>query len=155
MLMNNLIPDLWTSQEINMDALWFQQDGAPAHTSYLARDVIKENFDENRVISKFFPLAWPPRSPDLTVCDFHFWGVHKHLTYQQPTPNIQTLKRVIIQAADAMKQSPQHMRVKFFHFNQIVCLKPFCIQGLRLSFNRSFPKRLDLVIKANGGHIEK
>jgi hypothetical protein len=111
MLTDQLIPDLWTSQAINMDTLWFQQDGAPAHTSYLARDVLNEHFDRTRVIAKFFPFAWPPRSPDLTVCDYHFWGVHKHLTYQNPTPNIAVLKRVICEVATTMKQSAHHMRV--------------------------------------------
>jgi hypothetical protein len=31
-------------------------------------------------------LAWPPRSPDVTPCDFFLWGYFKDLVYVPPLP---------------------------------------------------------------------
>ena len=30
--------------------------------------------------------TWPPRSPDLTVCDFFLWGIVKDNVYVPPFP---------------------------------------------------------------------
>ncbi|GFU50783.1 uncharacterized protein TNCV_2494891 [Trichonephila clavipes] len=35
-----------------------------------------------RVVSRAFPTAWPPRSPDLNPCDFWLWGYLKNLVYR-------------------------------------------------------------------------
>ena len=32
------------------------------------------------------PLPWPPRSPDLTPCDFFLWGFVKDSVYVPPLP---------------------------------------------------------------------
>jgi hypothetical protein len=55
----------------------FQQDGAPSHTSYAARQFLHQHFP-NRWVGKFGPTHWPPRSPDLTSCDNALWGIIKH-----------------------------------------------------------------------------
>ncbi|GFV32619.1 uncharacterized protein TNCV_441111 [Trichonephila clavipes] len=39
-------------------------------------------FTNDRVISRAFPTAWPPRSPDLNPCDFWLWGYLKKLVYR-------------------------------------------------------------------------
>ncbi|KAJ4449850.1 hypothetical protein ANN_01256 [Periplaneta americana] len=47
------------------------QDGGTSHSiddSYTTDDYI------NRVTSKNGDISWPPISPDLTTCDFFFWG---------------------------------------------------------------------------------
>lgn len=66
MLRDFLKPQL---EENEMEDIWFQQDGAPAHTSAVTMDLLKEFFG-NRIISKNAEIAWPPRSPDLTAPDF-------------------------------------------------------------------------------------
>ena len=44
---------------------YFQQDVAPPHTSKLALDWLKSNFN-NRVISRKTDFEWAPHSPDLS-----------------------------------------------------------------------------------------
>ena len=56
--------------------IWFQQDGAPAHTARQTIDLPRQHFP-GRLISKFGDLNWPPRSPDLTAPDFFLWDISK------------------------------------------------------------------------------
>lgn len=51
----------------------FQQDGAPPHWSNIVRTALNNAFP-NRWIGRGGPIAWPPRSPDITPLDF-FYGV--------------------------------------------------------------------------------
>ena len=57
--------------------LWWAQDGAPAHRLIEVRDRLNKVFGENRVIALQHNVEWPPRSPDLTPCDFLLWGYLK------------------------------------------------------------------------------
>ncbi|GFW21533.1 hypothetical protein TNCV_1533561 [Trichonephila clavipes] len=41
--------------------LWFQQDGATCHTARATIDLLKDTFGD-RLISRFGPVNWPPRS---------------------------------------------------------------------------------------------
>ena len=56
--------------------LWWGQDGAPAHRLIAVRDRFIDVFGNNRVIGLGHDVEWPPRSPDLTPCDF-FVGIHE------------------------------------------------------------------------------
>ena len=49
---------------------WFQQDGAPSHTSRSALDWLNDRM-ENRIISRRAAVNWPVHSPDLTPLDFY------------------------------------------------------------------------------------
>ncbi|GFU56533.1 uncharacterized protein TNCV_2773141 [Trichonephila clavipes] len=60
--------------------LWFQQDGATCHTARATIDLLKDTFGD-RLISRFGPVNWPPRSCDLTQLDFFLWGYVKSLVY--------------------------------------------------------------------------
>uniref|UniRef100_A0AC34GUD2 Transposase n=1 Tax=Panagrolaimus sp. ES5 TaxID=591445 RepID=A0AC34GUD2_9BILA len=61
----------------DFDTMLFQQDGAPPHYALQTRALLDEVFPE-RWIGRASPnLNWPPRSPDLTVLDFFFWGYIK------------------------------------------------------------------------------
>ncbi|GFU67966.1 uncharacterized protein TNCV_2823091 [Trichonephila clavipes] len=60
--------------------LWFQQDGATCHTARAAIDLLKDTFGD-RLISRFGPVNWPPRSCDLTPLDYFLWGYVKTLIY--------------------------------------------------------------------------
>ena len=70
---------------------WFQQDGAPCHTSGSTISFLSEFFDD-RLISN--PL-WPPRSPDLSPLDFYLWGFLKSRVYSSNPTSIDQLKRNI------------------------------------------------------------
>ncbi|GFX98382.1 putative DD41D transposase [Trichonephila clavipes] len=69
MITNFLIPEL---NNHDVQELWFQQDGATCHTARATIDLLKDTFGE-RLISRFGPVNWPPRSCDLTPLDY-FWG---------------------------------------------------------------------------------
>ncbi|GFY03232.1 histone-lysine N-methyltransferase SETMAR [Trichonephila clavipes] len=60
--------------------LWFQQDGATCHTARATIDLLKDTFSD-RLISRFGPVNWPPRSCDLTPLDYFLWGYVKSLVY--------------------------------------------------------------------------
>ena len=54
--------------------LWFQQDGAPPHTSRMAMDWLNSRF-QNQLISNKCEFSWPARSPDLSPVDFLSLGL--------------------------------------------------------------------------------
>ncbi|GFY09527.1 uncharacterized protein TNCV_4322061 [Trichonephila clavipes] len=58
----------------------FQQDGATCHTARATIDLLKDTF-RDRLISRFGPVNWPPRSCDLTPLDYFLWGYVKSLVY--------------------------------------------------------------------------
>ncbi|GFV37127.1 DUF4817 domain-containing protein [Trichonephila clavipes] len=60
--------------------LWFQQDGATCHTARATIDLLKDTF-RDRLISRFGPVNWPPRSCDLTPLNYFLWGYVKSLVY--------------------------------------------------------------------------
>ncbi|GFV62755.1 DUF4817 domain-containing protein [Trichonephila clavipes] len=65
-------------------ALWagavFQQDGATCHTARATIDLLKDTFGD-RLISRFGPVNWPPRSYDLTPLDYFLRSYVKSLVY--------------------------------------------------------------------------
>ncbi|GFX42865.1 transposable element Tc3 transposase [Trichonephila clavipes] len=66
-----------TSRRVSLE-LWFQQDGATCHTARATIDLLKDTFGD-RLISRFGPVNWPPRSCDLTPLDYFLWGYVKSL----------------------------------------------------------------------------
>ncbi|GFV36914.1 uncharacterized protein TNCV_4767121 [Trichonephila clavipes] len=63
---NFFIPEL---NNHDVQELWFQQDGATCHTARATIDSLKDTFGD-RLISRFGPVNWPPRSCDLTPLDY-------------------------------------------------------------------------------------
>ena len=60
--------------------LWFMQDGHPAHASNIGIQAVRALF-RRKIISARTEFEWPPRSPDLTPCDFFLWGYVKEVTH--------------------------------------------------------------------------
>ncbi|GFX63522.1 putative transposable element [Trichonephila clavipes] len=77
MITNFFIPEL---NNHDVQELWFQQDGATCHTAHATIDLLKDKFGD-RLISRFGPVNWPPRSCDLTPLDYFLWGYVKSLVY--------------------------------------------------------------------------
>ncbi|GFW49720.1 putative LOC100569746 [Trichonephila clavipes] len=77
MITNFFIPEL---NNHDVQELWFQQDGATCHTARATIDLLKDTFGD-RLISRFGPVNWPPRSWDLTPLDYFLWGYVKSLVY--------------------------------------------------------------------------
>lgn len=109
--------------------LWFQQDGAPAHYYGRVRNFLDFQFP-NRWIGRRGPIAWPPRSPDLSPLDYFLWGYLKNTVYENaPTTRVDMMER-IERACTAINADT--------------------IRTAILNFRR----RLNLCIQNNGGHFE-
>ncbi|UYV61976.1 hypothetical protein LAZ67_1007240 [Cordylochernes scorpioides] len=84
LLREKVIPILQDRQALS--EITFMQDGGPPHISRGAKQLLKDTFGEDRVISRHFIHQWPSRSPDLTPCDFWLWGYIKSRVYRcRPT----------------------------------------------------------------------
>ena len=57
---NFLVPTL---DGIDVDNVWFQQDGATCHTSHATINLLRKTFD-GRLISRSGDVNWPARSSD-------------------------------------------------------------------------------------------
>ncbi|GFU86735.1 uncharacterized protein TNCV_4303851 [Trichonephila clavipes] len=77
MITNFFIPEL---NNHDVQELWLQQDGATCHTARATIDLLKDTLGD-RLISRFGPVNWPPRSCDLTPLDYFLWGYVKSLVY--------------------------------------------------------------------------
>ena len=110
------------------DDFWFQQDGAPAHTSNKAKNYLDKK-KPGKWIGKRGPIPWPPRSPDLTPPDFFLWGFLKDRVYASSPETVEDLKRAII---DEVHQIPVEMCER-------VC--------------KSVKKRLREVLQSEGKHL--
>ncbi|GFY36528.1 uncharacterized protein TNCV_27341 [Trichonephila clavipes] len=88
MITNFFIPELNIH---DVQELWFQQDGATCHTARATIDLLKDTFGD-RLISRFGPVNWPPRSCDLTPLDYFLWGYVKSLVYADKPQTLDHLK---------------------------------------------------------------
>jgi len=94
MLNTFLHPQMKRQRVHNMQNVYFQQDGATPHTARLSMDVVHRMFP-GKVISCFGDIPWPPRSPDLTTCDFFLWGYLKSHVYTHKPRTLSDLKEAI------------------------------------------------------------
>ncbi|PSN40664.1 hypothetical protein C0J52_15767 [Blattella germanica] len=91
-----LMPQLKEQQ----DDFVFPKDPAPPHWHTDVRDYLDEILPHRwigRATADNIALAfWPPRSPDLTPCDFFLWGFVKDSIFVTPVPlNLDDLKQRI------------------------------------------------------------
>ena len=92
MITNFLCPEL---DAMDVENLWFQQDGATCHTANATMALLNEKFP-GRIISRSSEVNWPARSCDLTPLDFFLWGYLKSKVYANKPTTIQQLKDEII-----------------------------------------------------------
>ncbi|GFU85874.1 transposable element Tc3 transposase [Trichonephila clavipes] len=88
MITNFIIPEL---NNHDVQELWFQQDGSTCHTARATIDLLKDTFGD-RLISRFGPVNWPPRSCDLTPLDYFLWGYVKSLVYSDKPQTLDHLE---------------------------------------------------------------
>jgi hypothetical protein len=67
------------------DEYILQQDGAPPHFHREVGKLLNHVLPQ-RLVGRHWPnenllLLWPPRSPDLTPCDFFLWSYVKDIVY--------------------------------------------------------------------------
>ncbi|GFX51341.1 uncharacterized protein TNCV_3102741 [Trichonephila clavipes] len=94
--------------------LWFQQDGTTCHTARATTDLLKGTFGD-RLISRFGPVNWPPRSCDLTPLDYSLWGYVKSLIYADKPQTLDHLedniRRVMIRRYTATNVGKSHRKL--------------------------------------------
>ncbi|GFW60117.1 uncharacterized protein TNCV_1389301 [Trichonephila clavipes] len=101
MITNFFIPEL---NNHDVQELWLQQDGATCHTARVTTDLLKDTFGD-RLISRFGPVNWPPRSCDLTPLDYFLWGYVKSLVYADTPQTLDHLEENICRViADILPQ---------------------------------------------------
>ncbi|GFV60789.1 DUF4817 domain-containing protein [Trichonephila clavipes] len=91
MITNFFIPEL---NNHDVQELWFQQDGATCHTARATIDLLKDTLGD-RLISRFGPVNWPPRSCDLTPLDYFLWSYVKSLVYADKPQTLDHLENNI------------------------------------------------------------
>ena len=111
--------------------VWWAQDGAPPHRLVAVRQRLAELFG-NRVIAVYNEVEWPPRSPDLTPCDFFLWGDLQNKIFTTPPANVQELRARIVEEVDNLHQDP----------------------GMIRRAVRDMLRRCQMCIDRNGGHVE-
>lgn len=109
MLNERIIPELNRIHGNRLNRQWWIQDGAPCHRTINVRNRLREVF-QDRIVSINHAIEWPPRSPDLTPCDFFLWGHLKSKVHITPPANIDELKQRISDEVDSLKEDPQLVR---------------------------------------------
>lgn len=117
---------------VNYRDFYYQHDGAPPHYAASVRDYLNAEY-ENRWIGRGGPVAWPPRSPDLTPCDFFLWGEIKRRVYVEEAQSLEELKVQIRSAFEQVK-------------NDTVVLN---------KLKDNVQKRARLCLERNGMHFEQ
>lgn len=87
-----------------LDLIW-QQDGAPAHNTLAVRAFLNKLYGDNWFGTHSPKMQWPPRSPDLSVLDFFFWGYLKNEVYKEELKNVEELKTKITECCKNIKSS--------------------------------------------------
>ncbi|PNF19774.1 hypothetical protein B7P43_G14741 [Cryptotermes secundus] len=128
-LQNFLQPRL---NELAVDAedIWFQQDGATAHTARLTMDLLRGLFPEH-ITSHRGDIPWPARrSPDLAPCDFFLWSHFKAEVYKHRPHTLDERKTAIRE--------------------EIAAIPP----GITARVMNNFRKLLDVCIRSQGRHVD-
>ena len=112
-------------RRISKNDFVFQQDGAPAHRSRHTVSYLRAHVPEF-----IEPENWPPNSPDLNPVDYSVWGALQQMVYRQKITDISHLKQVLINCWGQLTQDTLNRAID------------------------QFPKRLAMIIKAKGAHIE-
>jgi hypothetical protein len=108
----------------------FMLDGAPPHWARNVRQWLTEKFP-NRWMGRGSPnMPWPPRSPDLSMCDFFLWGYLKSVVYRNKLETLCELKAAIVEAFNTVTMD--------------------FLQKSALDYRR----RLEKCTRLKGGHVE-
>src|SRR5215467_4179919 len=125
---NTLLPQLVNDCRVPLgDHYTFQQDGAPAHTAQQAQQYLQTHCPA--FIGKD---EWSPNSPDLNPLDYHVWGMmlDRYGKLNPKPKSVAGLKVVLQNIWDALPDAPIKKAVRLFR------------------------KRLQLCVRAEGGHFE-
>jgi len=96
------IEDSSLDQRLNM--IW-QHDGAPAHNMLAVRALLDDIFSGKWIGTQGSTILWTPRSPDMNVLNFYFWGFLKGEVYKEESNNINDLKNMIVEICSKIPSS--------------------------------------------------
>ena len=129
MLETFLVPQIEDDEDYQRGKTFFMQDGAPPHTSRENITFLQQCFP-GKLISRRGDIPWPPRSPDITPCDFWLWGYLKAKVYSHPIEDLAQLEERI---REEVERIPDEMR-----------------EATILAFK----ERLHHLVENGGGHVE-
>jgi len=112
--------------------MYFQHDGAPPNYARYVREYLHESFP-NRWLGRGGPVAWAPRSPELTRLDYYLWGHMKTLVYETKVKSRATLHDRIFAAAEHIRNNSDNVA----------------------SATRSLPMRAENCLATGGGLFEQ
>lgn len=101
--------------------MFFQQDGAPPHFARIVRRFLDERYP-NRWIGREGPIAWPPRSPDLTSLDFYLWGYLKGVVFEEGPTTREDMENRIRRACEAIPRNVLLSTVAHFQRRLNYCM---------------------------------
>ncbi|GFY05131.1 uncharacterized protein TNCV_3270031 [Trichonephila clavipes] len=135
MITNFFIPEL---NNHDVQELWFQQDGATCHTARATIDLLKDTFGD-RLISRFGPVNWPPRSCDLTPLDYFLLGYVKSLVYADKPQTLDHLEENIHRVIADIRPQMLEKVIKNWTTTEpavaVLCQKSYLkLNATRLSF---------------------
>lgn len=110
--------------------LW-QQDGAPPHSVAQVTEYLNAKYVQ--WIGKSGTIKWPPNSPDITPCDFFFWGHVKNIVYSTPCYSLDELHIRINNAVHQIQNN----------------------RNILLKIKRHIVKIFRKCIEKEGGHVEQ
>lgn len=103
--------------------IWYQQDGAPCHSTRNVRQYLNFLFN-GKIIDRYSDLFWPARSPDLSPLDFFLWGYLKEKVYlQRPFQNVDHLERVIAEKIRDITPAMIRNALNGFTSRTITCME--------------------------------
>ncbi|GBN17719.1 hypothetical protein AVEN_221251-1 [Araneus ventricosus] len=97
------------------------QGGAPPRIDRRVKQLLRHHFTDARAISRHFPTAWPPHSPDITPCDFWLWGFLKdNIHHKRPAslPHLRDsiLRHVLDIPADSFHSAVENMVLRYMYY---------------------------------------
>lgn len=95
---------------------WFQQDGAPIHTTQPVLDYLEAVFSDRIISAKTSNIEWPPHSPDLRVNDYWFWSFMKTIVAKNQPNDLEELKLCTILAHESINLEQIQTAVDDFPF---------------------------------------
>lgn len=116
LLRDHIIPAIQALPDVDINEVWFQQDGCPAHNTVPVRNFLEQIFPL-RLIANRGTIHWPPRSPDLSPNDFFLWGTVKQKVYQYPrAENLEELReRILVTVREITQENLVNMRRGFYN----------------------------------------
>lgn len=104
--LQEILPELLEDVPLNIRRqIWFQHCGTSPHFTFNIREYLNKTYGD-KWIGRGGPVAWPPRSPNLTPLDFFLWRHLKSLVYETPVNTKEELVESIMAAAKIIRETP-------------------------------------------------